>query len=224
MDLTTGFLVYATLYRLAIVAAGALAILLGYRLFLHGTIPEKMAGTLGTQASVEGGGFKFSIGNAAPGTCFAVFGAALIVAMVIQGNPELISNRGGVSTATDGTDEIRIKGLTATTPETADTLRSADSLIGQKNTSAELDSYRQILSSPAASAGDVADAAMGITHIYLAQDRPLEALTLARLAVQIDAADPHKLDALAAAARASNQPKESAAAEARAAALRNAVR
>lgn len=93
MGLSTSFLIYATLIRLAVIAAGALIIVLGYRLFLQGLEVRDE-----TDASIEGGGFKLSLKNAAPGTCFALFGAVLISVMVVQGSPEL-----DITTAAPGT-------------------------------------------------------------------------------------------------------------------------
>lgn len=227
MDVTASFLIYAALYRLAVIAAGALAIWLGYRLFIRGVArgPANAANptAAGTDASAEMGGFKFTIGNAAPGTCFALFGAALIIAMAVEGSPEY---QRSVAAAPSGqamagpAGELRMKGPGADSGIDV-ALAAADALAAQGGSADALSAYRDILSSPAASARQIAGAAAGVARIYLAQDRAGEALTLARLAVQIDGADPRHLETLAAAARARNETDEAAAAALRAAELRH---
>jgi len=204
MDAPGEFYLYATTYRLALLAVGAMAILLGYRLFLRGV---SATGGSGTDASAEGGGFKVSVGNAAPGTCFTLFGAVLIVAMAIDGNPEYLRTQG------QNGEEIRVKGIgggaLAATPDFA---------------GKDLDAYRQTLSTPDIPPAAIADAIAGVAYLYLGAARPGEALTLARLAVQIDGADPQKLDLLAAAALANASAEEAAAAQAQASVLRNGDR
>lgn len=85
------FIIYALGFRLAIIAVGALAIYLGYRLFVLGVMPK-----VGTNVEAGSSGMRLSIKNAAPGTIFAVFGLAMITTMLIQGNPEYnISQKDG---------------------------------------------------------------------------------------------------------------------------------
>lgn len=227
MDVTTGFLIYAALYRLAIVAAGALAIWLGYRLFIRGVARSAAidpTGAAGTDASAEIGGFRFTIGNAAPGTCFALFGAALIVAMTVAGSPALEHRTGAAfdaQTAAGPVSELRMKGSESDN-SVAIALAAAAALVAQGSSGDALYSYRRILSTPSASSQQIANAAAGVANVYLAQNRSGEALTLARFAVQVHDSDPHNLDILAAAARAQNEAEEAAAAEMRAAELRAA--
>ncbi len=57
MTVTTGFLIYATLFRLAVLGVGALAVWLGYRLFVQDPIGGGSKGGE-TSASAEGGGFN----------------------------------------------------------------------------------------------------------------------------------------------------------------------
>ena len=89
MDIETGYLLYAGLYRLAVIGAGVVSVVLGYRLFLKGISGEPSADGSGTSAEAKTGTFSLSVKNAAPGTCFALFGAALIVAMVVEAAPSL---------------------------------------------------------------------------------------------------------------------------------------
>ena len=117
MDLSTSFLIYATLFRLAVIAAGVLIVVLGYRLFLQG-----LAASNESDAALEGGGFKLTLKNAAPGTSFALFGAVLISVMVIQGSPELdISNAapGAIGASVElgqGAGSLRLRGDDAVAP------------------------------------------------------------------------------------------------------------
>jgi hypothetical protein len=102
MDLAAGFLIYATLFRLAIIAAGVFAIVLGYKLFVRGVMPEGR-----TEGELDAGQIRLTVKNAAPGTCFALFGAAMVGVMLIQGNPELLFDR----TASDGgAEHITLRG------------------------------------------------------------------------------------------------------------------
>jgi hypothetical protein len=102
MDLTAEFLIYATLFRLAIIGAGVFAIVLGYKLFVRGVMPDGR-----TAGELDAGQIRLTVKNAAPGTCFALFGAAMVSVMLIQGNPELLFDR----TASDGSAEhITLRG------------------------------------------------------------------------------------------------------------------
>ena len=71
MTVTSAFIVYLTLFRLAIIAAGVVSIVLGYRLFVRGVWPEAKT-SRGTSIDAEVAGSRFTVKNAAPGTCFAV--------------------------------------------------------------------------------------------------------------------------------------------------------
>ncbi|WPD22808.1 MAG: hypothetical protein SD837_21810 [Candidatus Electrothrix scaldis] len=85
MDSLIGFYIYAAIFRLAIIAAGIVSIILGYRLFVHDTGSERR-----TDVGAQADRFKIIIRNAAPGTVFAAFGAIIIAVMLSQGNPEII--------------------------------------------------------------------------------------------------------------------------------------
>ncbi len=84
MELATGFVIYLIIFRLAIIAAGVVCIVAGYLLFKHGF-------TQGDKTELEGhvGKYRLSVRNAAPGTCFALFGAFIITANFIDGGPGL---------------------------------------------------------------------------------------------------------------------------------------
>lgn len=88
MSLPFGFLLYATFFRLAIIAAGTVSIVLGYRLFTNGIQTDREISRETTfDAKIAGQGFALK--NAAPGTFFALFGVIIISVMLVQGSPEL---------------------------------------------------------------------------------------------------------------------------------------
>lgn len=90
MDNLNVFVIYLVLFRLSIIAAGIISVILGYRLFIKGVFPRgdipQSAG--GHSVDAEVAGAKFKLLNAAPGTCFALFGAIILVAMFVTGGPE----------------------------------------------------------------------------------------------------------------------------------------
>lgn len=82
--MSSAHIIYAALFRLAIIAAGFGCVMMGYRLFVLGVMPQE-----GSDLDTELGQVRLSVKNAAPGTCFAAMGIFSIVVMVIQGNPEV---------------------------------------------------------------------------------------------------------------------------------------
>lgn len=87
MTVSAGFLIYAALYRLTVLAVGALAIWLGFRLFNKA---ESKAYDSTGSASAEGGGFKLRLTSILPGTYFALFGTVLIGIMLWRGEPQML--------------------------------------------------------------------------------------------------------------------------------------
>ncbi len=87
MNIAHLFLIYVTLFRLAIICAGVISMALGYRLFCKGVGPEE--GGKGSSVDVWFIGTNVSLGNAAPGTCFALFGMIIICIMFATDRPEL---------------------------------------------------------------------------------------------------------------------------------------
>ena len=80
------FILYLTLFRLAIIAAGIVSIVLGYKLFVRGVWPD---GGGGTEVDAKVGSSQFTLKNAAPGSVFALFGVIIIAVMFASGSPEL---------------------------------------------------------------------------------------------------------------------------------------
>jgi hypothetical protein len=76
------FMIHATVFRLSVIAVGAMLAYLGYRLFVLGVMTD--AGGLDAAAGV----IKLKLTKAAPGTFFALFGAVLIRTTVMEGAPQ----------------------------------------------------------------------------------------------------------------------------------------
>jgi hypothetical protein len=88
MSLPSEFLLYASFFRLAIIAVGTVSIVLGYRLFTIGIQTDReISKEITFDAKIAGQ--AFTLKNAAPGTFFALFGVIIISVMLVQGNPEL---------------------------------------------------------------------------------------------------------------------------------------
>ncbi len=140
MDNFTLFLIYATLYRLTVLAVGALSIWLGFRLF--STAGSKKAEG---SASAEAGGVKLTLTNLLPGTYFALFGTVIIGMMLWKGEPQFLQQelkeltaQGSKSTATTairGSMETEWNNLdkAGITTEAAETMGNLAKLLRQEN-------------------------------------------------------------------------------------------
>ncbi|CAK8717870.1 Tetratricopeptide repeat-containing protein [Candidatus Electronema halotolerans] len=90
MTVSAGFLIYVALYRLTVLAVGALSIWLGFRLFNNaGSRADDSVGS----ASAEGNGFKLALTSILPGTYFALFGTVIISIMLWKGEPPQLSEK-----------------------------------------------------------------------------------------------------------------------------------
>ena len=111
MSVTAGFLVYVTLFRLTVLGVGALAVYLGYRLFIQGSIGRggkaDATSANATSASAEGGGFKVTLTNFWPGAYFALFGTVIIGIMLWQGTPELLLTESSMGTSGGSSTQLR---------------------------------------------------------------------------------------------------------------------
>jgi len=88
MNFVHTFIIYLTLFRLSIITAGVVSIVLGYRLFCKGIWPEKDSGKE-TSVAASVAGTQITLKNAAPGTCFALFGVVIISVMFASSSPEM---------------------------------------------------------------------------------------------------------------------------------------
>lgn len=99
MSNSTEFLLYVTVYRLSVLAIGALAIYLGFRLFQR-PVEQACSGTGKSRAEVEAAGFTVRLVDVWPGAYFALFGTVLIGIMLWQGPPEMKTENVHEKTAT----------------------------------------------------------------------------------------------------------------------------
>lgn len=76
--------VYVLIWRLCVLACGLVSIVLGYRLFMSGFAAHESS----LEAGVGGNSLK--LGNVAPGTFFALFGAAIIATLVWTSPAEIV--------------------------------------------------------------------------------------------------------------------------------------
>ncbi|MFC1573300.1 hypothetical protein ACFL6M_06845 [Candidatus Eisenbacteria bacterium] len=94
MELTdsniSAILVYLGMWRLGLIAAGITSLILGYRLFCIAGTPGHRAAGGSTEAEASVLAFKLSLKGAAPGTCFASFGAVILCAALVTGSPSVI--------------------------------------------------------------------------------------------------------------------------------------
>ena len=84
---------YVLIWRLCVLACGLVAIILGYRLFQSGFAAQ--------QGSLEAGlgSNTLKLANVAPGTFFALFGAAIIASLVWTSPPEIVIPKGEIQTS-----------------------------------------------------------------------------------------------------------------------------
>jgi tetratricopeptide (TPR) repeat protein len=181
-------ILYAALFRLAIIASGFGCVVMGYRLFVMGVMPKN-----GSQIDAQAGDIRLSLKNAAPGTCFAAFGVILIITMLVQGNP----GKKIVETQT-------IKGVERVVTWRSDTqdIQNAMILGLQHQQAGKLDeaiqAYAMPLKDSSLPLGVAATMLRAIAGVYLTLGRLEEAIAYASLANQ---ADPDSAPGLALTAR-----------------------
>lgn len=204
MDLANGFLIYALVFRLAIVAVGITCVVLGYRLFVQGAFDKG-----DTSAGAEVGEIKLTLSNAAPGTCFALFGSAVIVAMLAQGNPEFNlqtpNQMASLDVSGDGIPEditLRLKGQNGESQAFsvhafADSVSAAKKqfVLGQTEDAMKL--YSAALATPGLTTQEGATAIAGLAEVFLERGEYHKAEALARLAAMFEPAEAENFNALA---------------------------
>jgi len=175
--------VYLLVFRLSIVTAGIVSIVIGYRLFCRGVAGASEANRASSiDSSVAG--MKFSVQNAAPGTLFALFGAVLISVMLVQSSPSVdwesrkpeqpqtsSSNQTPekFQVRGDNQDSISLGGLTKMGQELQD-----------RGKMAEAERYYQ------QAVMMIAEPINDLASIYVGSGRAKEALGLATVAVQLN--------------------------------------
>jgi tetratricopeptide (TPR) repeat protein len=191
MSLASEFLLYLTAFRLAIIAAGTICIVLGYRLFVRGVFSP---GPPGQDVSVEAhaGSSGFTLKNAAPGSGFGLFGVLLIVVMLVQGGPELTYEALKKATGPDeASSSAKLVMRGGDTPDPFTSLVNKGLSLEKAGESAQaMEAYKQALSNVAIPMNQLA-------WLYLQKHQADSALPLARLAVQLSPDNPSFLDTLA---------------------------
>ena len=176
------FLLYALSFRFSVLAAGSYAMFLGYSLL------RDSKGNIGSESNAEVAvpGVRFKIQKVAAGSIFALFGAVLIVAMVLQGNPEktrqMLSEGGRISI----TEKVR--------GDFGDSIQSSiqAGLDAEKRGAPEEAKilYRDALYK-------TAPAMNGLAWIYAGEGKAKSALAFSQSAVELDNNNAHYLDTLA---------------------------
>jgi tetratricopeptide (TPR) repeat protein len=199
MDVPSLFLIYVTVFRLAIVGVGALAILLGYRLFCR--YPRLRGTHQPDELNAKFGAFAVALRHAGPGTAFALFGTTLIVAVFVQGNPQLtldVLDRASVDPGARAPYKLTLRG----NADTVDTLISSGvALERQGDSKRAIEQYERSTALLALPMNQLA------VH-YLAEKRTEEALALARLAATLSPRNGPVLDTLAQATLQSGNREE----------------
>ena len=163
MSGSTEFLLYVTVYRLSVLAIGALSIYLGFRLFQR-PVEQACSGTGKPTAEVETAGFTVRLIDVWPGAYFALFGTILIGIMLWQGPPEM------TETLTE-TEAIKDK--------------PASKVVSRQiRGSAEIDVEAEWkrLDKPGLSLAEAAEPLTNIAEIWHKEGRIGEALAMTRLA------------------------------------------
>jgi tetratricopeptide (TPR) repeat protein len=189
MSLASQFLIYVTAFRLAIITSGIVSLILGYRLFIRGIFP---GGTADSTIDFKAAGSGFTLKNVAPGSCFGIFGVALITVMLVQGNPQYtyeMIQKPAEAQAPDISTRLEMRG--AETPDAFAALVDKGMAYEQAgDPSHAAEAYHQALAGLAAPMNQLA-------WIYFQQSKTEQALPLARIAVQIDPENPVIMDTLA---------------------------
>lgn len=171
MSSSTEFLLYVTVYRLSVLAIGALSIYLGFRLFNR---PAELARSgLGTaSAEVESKLFTLRMTDFWPGTYFALFGTVLIGIMLWQGPPEMLRKEVIETKAQNGSESRNLKEESYRVPEVnLDAVSVSD-----------LDQEWKTLEKSGAIQADAAVPLANIAREWKNEGRIGEALAMARLA------------------------------------------
>ena len=193
MDIKIAFIIYLILYRMAIIAVGALSITQGYRLFSRvvggqskGAAESAPTPESVTESKIKLPGMEFNLKSTFPGFFFAFFGVVVISVMIVKGGPELT-----MKTLEKG-NAITMRG--ETDPFISE-VKKAHQFSNNKEYEEASKQYRKAL--------DIASDAMnGLAWVYFKEnDANLEdALVLSEMAVkysQIDTQSANHLDTLA---------------------------
>lgn len=172
MSGSTEFLLYVTVYRLSVLAIGALSIYLGFRLFSRPPGQTNSAGEA-SSAGVQAGEFKLRVTNFLPGIYFALFGTVLIGIMLWRGEPQLLRKEFVETKARNGDESTLRKEELYRLPN-----------VNLDATPAAIDLGRELekLHQSGMTLSDAAPSLSSIARIFQRQNRIGEAVAMARLA------------------------------------------
>lgn len=175
---------YLLVFRLAIVSAGVVSIVVGYRLFCRG-ITGASNGNRASSIDSSVAGMKLSLQNAAPGSLFALFGAVLISVMLVQSSPSvdwqsMKPEPSPSSSSSDQTAErFQVRGDNQDSVSLGVLTTMGRELEDHGKTAEAERTYQQAVMMIAEPINDLAS-------IYVGSGRAKEALGLATLAVQLN--------------------------------------
>jgi hypothetical protein len=166
MNAYANFLLYAGLYRLAVLAIGALSICLGFRLFTLSSVRRNNADGPSASIILKFKGVEINATNILPGIYFALFGTIIIFIMVWQGPPQFNMNGIGLNGTVNTNARIAMRG-------------------GQSG--AAIDSEWEKITKSNLILPEAAEPLSNIARIWDQQNRPGEAVAMARLAAKYGA-------------------------------------
>ena len=172
MPCSTEFLLYVTVYRLSVLAIGALSIYLGFRLFSR---PPGVAdsGENSSSVGVQAGKFRLRVTNFLPGIYFALFGTVLIGIMLWRGEPQLLRKEFVETKARNGDESTLRKEELYRLPNVDLDATPAATDLGR-----ELEKMKP----SGMTLSDAAPSLSSIARIFQRQNRIGEAVAMARLA------------------------------------------
>jgi hypothetical protein len=188
IDHISNYIIYLTVFRSLLILTGAMCIYLGYRLFQSTSqSSEKMKNDTSMKATI--GKSKLVLKNAAPGTCFAAFGAFIIIAMIVASPPEMTFDQ-----KNDSSEK---------TIQTSGTVRGAEhhlNLYDLTQKGVDYENKNDIQNAIKAYQSAVNCIANPINYLawqYFQQNELDKALSMANIAVQISPDNANALDTLA---------------------------
>ena len=164
------FLIHVTIFRLAIVVAGVICIVLGYRLFVRGVWPQRDGGG-GIDVDVAIAGSSFTLKNATPGAILSIFGMIIIAVLVVKHSPELNLKQLG-----EATRDLSLRGQEDSVEYL---VMKGDEFFVEGKQDQAIVSYRSAFTRLAATMDRLAS-------LYLKQEQVEEALPVARIAVHLE--------------------------------------
>ena len=175
-------LLYLTTVRLGVIVAGVISIVCGYRLLLAGVFrihpPDPP-----TQITARLTDMEFTLKSVAPGTCFALFGAALISVMIFTNSPNFERVQ-SVSVTSEGSgtaeEALKMRGRLIGIEQIIENAKSAER---DGNREKAIAGYTRALRL-------IAEPLNNLAWLYHQVGREKDALPLAQLAVQFAPSDP----------------------------------